>query len=110
MNAGELNCWVVIEAPAAAPGAAADAAALVWTRVCGAWAKLENRGGLELAVADQMESRLWWVVTIRKLGRQLAPNMRVNLNGRILNITAIADVLEENCALQLTCWEGHGIL
>jgi SPP1 family predicted phage head-tail adaptor len=36
--------------------------------------------------------------------------MRVNYNGRILNITSVIDPTESNERFQLTCWEGKGIL
>jgi SPP1 family predicted phage head-tail adaptor len=110
LHGGDLNKWVVIERPVPLAGAGADAQALQWTRVCGAWASFESKGGLEMAVADQLETRIWWLITIRKLGRALDHTMRVNYNGRILNVTSVVDPTEANERWQLTCWEGKGIL
>jgi SPP1 family predicted phage head-tail adaptor len=110
MRGGELNKWIVIERPTPLAGTGADAQTLQWTRVYGCWAQFETRGGLELAVADQMETRIYWLLTIRKLGRTLDHTMRVNFGGRILNITSIVDPTESNEQFQLTCWEGKGIL
>ena len=108
MKAGELNCWVTIERPAPATGTASDVSTLTWSKVCSCWAKLRNTGGLELPVGEQMESRLWWQISIRHRNG-LDATMRVTFGARIFNITAVYNVDEQNEQQQILAWEGLGI-
>ena len=108
ISAGALNCWIVIEQPAAAAGAASDAAQELWTRVCGCWAQLTNSGGLEVQMAEQMESRVWWQISIRHRN-DLNHTMRARLGTRILNFTAVVNEGQLNIEQRITAWEGKGI-
>lgn len=108
MKGGELNCWIIIEQPVPVAGSASDVNALAWQRVCGCWAKFRSSGGLELALAEQMESRNWWQITIR-MRNGVMPNFRINFSNRIFNITSVANVDYANEEILLTAWEGKGI-
>jgi head-tail adaptor len=118
LPAAKFNSWIVWERPTPVAGEGADVAALDWQRVAGCWAQMQNAGGLEVQMADQMESRRWWNITIRKSAVWNGATGDVAIdatcrglykNARVLNVTAIADDDESNEALHVTAWEGLGI-
>jgi SPP1 family predicted phage head-tail adaptor len=108
MRAGDLRSFVEIQRPLPIAGATGDAVALDWEHVTWAWAKFEQKSGLEIAQAEQMESRVWWQVTLRHR-LDVDATMRLLYRGRILNITAIYNRDERNREQVLTAWEGKGI-
>jgi SPP1 family predicted phage head-tail adaptor len=108
MRAGELRCYVEVQRPVAVAGATGDAVALDWQHVTYAWAKFEQKSNLEIAQAEQMESRVWWQIRLRHR-TDLDATMRLLYRGRILNITALYNRDERNREQVLTVWEGKGI-
>jgi SPP1 family predicted phage head-tail adaptor len=108
MTIGQLNCRVQLEQPVPVSGTAADVSALQWMPVARVWAKFRATGGLEVALAEQMESRVWWQVTVWRR-KDILPTWRITYRGRILNITSVVNVDEANEETLLTAWEGKGI-
>jgi head-tail adaptor len=109
LRAGDLDNWIVWQRPIAVAGGGSDAAALDWERVCGCWAQMLSTGGLELQMADQMETRLWWQISLRHRLDIDATCRGLFRGTRILNITAIVNVNEGNIEQRVTAWEGLGV-
>lgn len=89
-------------------GETADAEVLLWSTRFRCWAQFRMRSGMEITAAEQMESRVWWEITIRHRQGITHP-MRLLYRGRIFNITAVVNRDERNVEQVLTAWEGRGM-
>lgn len=105
MQAGKLRHRITIESPADTQGATFGEAKLTWSTFASVWAAVEPIGGKELLRADHVAGGLTHRVSLRYIAGVTA-KMRINFNGRHLNIAAPPiNKDERNIELELLCME-----
>lgn len=104
IKAGELKNRIALESYALAPDGYGGSTP-TWTAYATTWAKIEPKQGRERRVSEQIEARITHKITIRHRTGVEAKH-RVNFGGRLMNILAVLNPMEENRILILMCEEG----
>jgi SPP1 family predicted phage head-tail adaptor len=75
-----------------------------WTTVLSPWASIEPASGKQLYLAEQMQTEVSHVVTIRHYSA-LTTQHRIKFGTRILNINFVRNVDERNVFQEVYCKE-----
>jgi SPP1 family predicted phage head-tail adaptor len=110
---GELRNYITIEIPTYLPNNSGGATT-TWSTFQSCWAKIEPKGLRQAFMADAPEKRVSHIVTLRWMdvnnvgtpAVSLTNQMRVNWNGRFLQIHSFTDVEERERYQILDCIEG----
>lgn len=86
---GMLRHRITIEAPSATDDAGGGRA-ISWEAFAAVWARIEQTGGRQLVRAGELEPQTEYRLTIRHRPG-LRAGMRANWNGRLIEITGVAD-------------------
>ena len=103
MRAGQLRHRVILQALVNTPDAAGGNIE-TWVNVATVWGKVEPIRGREFWAAQQANTSLDTVVTIRYL-EGITPLNRVKFGARIFKIHTVINPLEGRRELQLMCEE-----
>lgn len=96
---GALRHRVTIEAPSATEDAGGGRA-ITWVTFAAVWAEIEQSGGRQLVRAGELEPQTDYRITIRHVAGVVA-GMRVNWNGKLIEIVSVADAEGRGRTLRL---------
>jgi SPP1 family predicted phage head-tail adaptor len=103
MRAGARDSFITIQSAARVVDAA-GAPFETWTTFATAWAQIKTGGGTEFQKASEIHSELTHLITMRH-APGITTGMRVEHSGRIFNILAAYDPLNNRVDLKLVCNE-----
>lgn len=86
---GTLRHRITIEAPSATEDAGGGRA-IAWTSFATVWAEITQTGGRALVRAGEVEPQTDYRITIRHVAGVRA-GMRANWNGKLIELTSVAD-------------------
>ena len=104
VGAGELNRRIRIEKPESVIDDVGQSQRS-WRLFASVWADIQPLSGREFEVAQSIAAGVNHLVTIRYLPGVTAA-MRINYQGRFLNIESVMDVDTGHHTMQLACTEG----
>jgi SPP1 family predicted phage head-tail adaptor len=104
LKAGHLIHRIIIEQPVETPDGIGGSS-VVWTQVAEIRAKVKPVSGSERLWAKRKEADITHKIYTR-YANWLTPDMRVNFNGRIMEIDAVINMEERNRWIEITAFEG----